>query len=418
MSTIVAASAGMSAGSFRRVFRRTSESGILTPDAVWQEFLYALRDFSFGNALLESDHENTPHILAAERIKSGHFRRNLGCYSQQLLECVFEEGSRHSVGGPFAVAAGGQGQRRRLGFWRDMHDIVARKLSGFDGERAEAFHILIDTCRAWQIVEHEDLIGRRVRGASSSSWRETLGNMLIRLPRAMDVLWKAYPCADPLVEEGVQICFDDTPGLPEALTGGRTLRRAQHSDAEIDEVMSLAATRIRFASHALEETLHFHSRDHEARRARSAALREFARAVRRAVALRAVAEKYLENLEVLKPLAGRIAYRTATIFESRPRHMQEHWIFSHEGSAMKDEAKSEILFAHCRDLRSGAWFESRRTHVLQSLTLMNREIFLCTRAHADVIAVNADGSVSTTGDGSDDMPFYGYGPDDKTDAMF
>lgn len=408
----------MSAGSFRRVFRRTSENGVLTPDAVWQEFLYALRDFSFGNALLEDDHESIPHILAAERIKSGHFRRNLGSYSQQLLECVFEEGSRHSVSSPFTVAAGGHGQRRRLGFWRDMHDIVARKLSGFDGERAEAFHILIDTCRAWQIVAHEDLAGRRVRGAPSSSWRETLGNMLIRLPRAMDVLWKAYPCADPLVEEGVQICFDDTPGLSEALTSGRPLRRARHSDAEIDDVMNLAATRIRFASHELEEANHFRPRSHDALRARSAALREFARAVRHAVALRAVAEKYLENLEALKPLAGRIAYRTATIFESRPRHMQENWIFSHEGSAMKDEAKSEILFAHCRDLRSGAWFESRRTHVLQSLTLMNREIFLCTRTHADVIAVNADGSVSTVEGGPDGMPFYSPDFDDTTDALF
>ena len=196
------------------------------------------------------------------------------------------------------------------------------------------------------------------------------------------------------------------------------MRRAWHSDAEIDEAMNLSALRVRFASQELEETLLSHPRSHEALRARSAALREFARAIHRAVALRAIAEKYLENLEALKPLAGRIAYRTATLFESRPRHMQENWIFSCESSSMKDEAKSEILFAYCRDLRSGAWFESRRNHVLQGLTLMNREIFLCTRAHTDMIAVNADGSVSLMGGDPGEMPFYNPGSDDTTDALF
>ncbi len=420
MSTIIAARTGLSAGNFRRVFRRTSESGVLTPEVIWQEFLYALRDFSFGTALLEDDHENAPHILAANRIKAGNFRRNLGGYSQNLLECVFEEGSRHCVGASFAAAAGGQGRRMRLGLWRDMHDIVARKLSGFDTERSEAFHILIDACRAWQIVAHEDLMGRhtRVRGRSADLWHETLGGLLIRLPRAMEILWKAYPCADPLVEEGVQICFDDTPGLRDVLTEGRALRRARHSDAEIDDVMNAAATHVRFASHELGDFPHArHIRDPEMRRDHATALRDFTRALRRAIALRAVAEKYLENLETLRPLAGRIAYRTATIFESRPRHMQENWGL-HEFGTMKDEAKSEILFAHCRDLRSGTWFEGRKTRVLQSLTLMNHEIFLCARTHADMVAVNPDGSVSTTGDGIQDLPLYGFGAEENIDTMF
>lgn len=408
MST--AANTKVFAGSFRRVFRKTSENGILTPDAIWQEFLYALRDFSFGDSLFKDDHENTPHILAAERVKSSHFRGNLSGFSGQLLECVFEEGQKHCASGAFAAATGAVAHaHRRLGFWREMYDIVAKKLAGFDGERAEAFHVLIDTCRAWQLVTHGDRVGSvRLRGQSADTWRQALNGLMIRLPRAMEVLWKAYPCADPLVEEGVQICFDDTAGLAETLTGGRALRRGSHADAALDEVMNDAALDLRQAAHTLQELSSARPYDRETTRARAQSLRETVRLLRRAIALRSVAAQYLANLETLRPLAGRIAYRTATIFESRPRHMQENWVNYYEPGTLGDSAKAEILFAHCRDLRSGMWFESRRAQIQQSLNALNREVFLCTRAHGDVIVVNADGSVCAVGHGADSWGASGH----------
>ena len=99
----------------------------------------------------------------------------------------------------------------------------------------------------------------------------------------------------------------------------------------------------------------------------------------------------------LRPVAGRIAYRTATVFQRRPRHMQDIWADPPFDDIAGDERRAEILHAHCRDVRAGVWFDGRRTAVIQNLNLLNREAFLVSQKHGDVVYAGPDGHIFPIG---------------------